>query len=319
MEFLKRYIWWLISLVIALILVSGYILLIKSPQTFPSDSIVVIDRGSSVSDIAKRLSDANIVRHSTVLSLVLRFSGASSRVKSGAYLFSTPENVFAIASRLSTGDYGLPLTRITIPEGMTVRDISERVADALPLVSTQEFIKEGRQYEGYMFPDTYLFSPDANIKSVIDAMRANFDKKVEPLLSDIQSSGHSMSDIIIMASLIEKEARTEANKRIVAGVLWNRLSINMPLQVDAVFGYIFNRDTYSPSHEDLKVDSPYNTYTNTGLPPGPIANPSIESIKAVLYPTDTKYLYYLTGNDNLMHYATTYAEHQSNQRKYLRQ
>ena len=120
-----------------------------------------------------------------------------------------------------------------------------------------------------------------------------------------------------MASLVEKEARTDANRRIVAGVLWNRLALGMPLQVDAVFGYIFDRDTYSPSFEDLKVDSPYNTYTHKGLPPGPISNPGLESIYAALYPTKTNYLYYLTGRDTLMHYAKTYAEHQANRRKYL--
>ena len=137
------------------------------------------------------------------------------------------------------------------------------------------------------------------------------------LLSGIQASGHSLSDIVIMASLVEKEARTDVNRRIVAGVLWNRLALGMPLQVDAVFGYIFDRDTYSPSFEDLKVDSPYNTYTHKGLPPGPISNPGLESIYAALYPTKTNYLYYLTGKDTLMHYARTYAEHVANQTKYL--
>ena len=148
-------------------------------------------------------------------------------------------------------------------------------------------------------------------------MRANFNTKIASSSRDIVASGHTLSDIVIVASLIEKEARTIANKRIVAGILWNRLALGMPLQVDAVFGYIFNRDTYSPSFEDLKVDSPYNTYTHTGLPPGPISNPGFDSIDATLHPTKTDYLYYLTGSDNLMHYATTYAGHQTNQRTYL--
>lgn len=104
----------------------------------------------------------------------------------------------------------------------------------------------------------------------------------------------------------------------VAGILYNRLKLGMPLQVDAVFGYIFGRDTYSPSFADLKVDSPYNTYTHKGFPPGPIANPGFDSLQAALHPAKTKYLYYLTGKDNLMHYATTYAGHQANQKRYLR-
>ena len=98
--------------------------------------------------------------------------------------------------------------------------------------------------------------------------------------------------------------------------MWNGVELGMPLQVDAVFGYIFNRDTYSPSYADLKVDSPYNTYTHRGLPPGPICNPGIESIQAVLHPTKTKYLYYLVDGNGAIYYATTFAEHQSNQRKF---
>lgn len=104
----------------------------------------------------------------------------------------------------------------------------------------------------------------------------------------------------------------------VSGILWNRIERRMPLQVDAVFGYIFERATYSPSFADLKVDSPYNTYTHAGLPPGPICNPGLDALLAAARPAKTNYLYYLTGKDGLMHYAMTYAEHQANQRKYLK-
>lgn len=318
MDFLKRYVWWACSFAIAIILVSGYMFVFAPPSDFPSKSIVVIVRGASVSEISKQLSDANIIKYSKVLSLILQISGAGSSVKSGAYLFKSPENIFSVANRLATGAYGLPPVKITFPEGVTVLDISKKVAEALPLVSAQEIISLGKSQEGYLFPDTYFFPPDATAESVVEAMRANFDVKTAPLSADIEASGHSLSDIITMASLVEKEVRTSENKRIVAGILWNRLELGMPLQADAVFGYIFNRDTYSPSYEDLKVDSPYNTYTHTGLPPGPIANPGLESIHAVINPTKTDYLYYLTGSDDLMHYARTYAEHLANQRKYLR-
>ena len=317
MVFFKRHIQWLFSFALALVIVGGYTFVLAPPADFPSGDIIVIARGALVPDIAKELHDAHIIKHPAVLKFVLRISGASSRVRAGAYLFSAPENVLVVAYRLSTGAHGLPPVRITFPEGVTVRDISARVAEALPRISAQDFLSAGKLYEGYLFPDTYLFSPDATVTSIVDTMRANFDTKAVPLLSGIQASGHSLSDIVIMASLVEKEARTDTNRRIVAGVLWNRLALGMPLQVDAVFGYIFDRDTYSPSFEDLKVDSPYNTYIHTGLPPGPICNPGLESVLATLYPTKTNYLYYLTGRDNLMHYAKTYAEHQANRRKYL--
>ena len=317
MEFFKSHISWLFSFALAVFIVSSYSLMFAPPSTFPAGDVIVIERGTSVSDIAAKLSDAHIIKHSSVLQIVLRISGASNRVQAGAYLFSVPENALAVAYRLTTGAYGLPPVRITFPEGITVLDIGAKVADAFPFISAQEFLSTGKAYEGYLFPDTYHFPSDADIASIIKTMRENFDVKISPLLSDIKASGHSLSDIVVMASLLEKEVRTDANRHIVSGILWNRLELGMPLQVDAVFGYIYNRDTFSPTFADLKVDSPYNTYTHTGLPPGPINNPGLESIDAALHPTKTDYLYYLTGKDNLMHYATTYAGHQENRRKYL--
>lgn len=318
MDFLKRYVWWTCSFVVAITIVGGYTLVFAPPTDFPSDSIVAVVRGTPVSEISKQLSDSGIIKYPVVLSLILRVSGASLSVKSGAYLFKSPENIFAVANRLVSGEYGLPPVRITFPEGVTVLDISKKVADALPLVSAQEIISLGKSQEGFLFPDTYIFTLDATVESVVTAMLANFDVKTAPLSTDIKASGHSIADIVTMASLVEKEVRTNENKRIVAGILWNRLERGMPLQVDAVFGYIFNRDTYSPSFSDLKTESPYNLYLHKGLPPGPICNPGLESIQAVLYPTKTNYLYYLTGSDDLMHYARTYDEHIANQNKYLR-
>ena len=318
MNFFKSHVWWFCSFAAAIILVFGYALVLAPPSDFPSGDIVVISRGASASDIAKQLSDAHIIKSPVILRFILRVSVSSSRVKSGAYLFSAPQNVILIASRISAGEYGLPPVRVTFPEGVTVRDISEKVEEALPLVLAEDIIYLGKPQEGYLFPDTYLFPPDATAKSIIDAMRTNFDVKIASLTTDIKASGHSISDIVIMASLVEKEARSTEVRRVIAGILWNRLELGMSLQVDAVFGYIFNRETYSPSYEDLKVDSPYNTYTHTGLPPGPINNPGLDSLKAAITPIKTNYLYYLTDKNGVMHYATTYAEHQSNQRKYLK-
>jgi UPF0755 protein len=149
---------------------------------------------------------------------------------------------------------------------------------------------------------------------IVERMRENFDARV----TGLALGGRSLSDTVTMASLLEKEARSDEHRRLVAGVLYNRLVKNMPLQVDAVFGYIFNRDTYSPSPTDLKVDSPYNTYTHRGLPPGPINNPGIAALTAAANPTETNYLYYLTGKDGTMYYATTYEGHKLNLQNYLK-
>jgi len=314
MVFLKRNPW--VAVVAFVVFLSGYTVAFSPPKNF-SDSIVIISKGTSVSRVAQQLSDAHVVSHPTILRYMLRAFGESGSVQSGAYHFKKPENIFVVIRRIVTGAYDLNPVRITFTEGMTVRDIATRITETLPSISAKDFMALASPYEGYLFPDTYFFSLSSDANSIITVMRANFDKKIKTISSDVDASGHSLSDIVTLASIIEKEVRTPENKRIVAGILWSRLAIGMPLQVDAVFGYIFKRDTYSPSFADLKVDSPYNTYTHKGLPPGPISNPGIESIKAVLHPTKTDYLYYLTGKDTLMHYATTFAGHQINRKKYL--
>jgi UPF0755 protein len=316
MDFFIRNKQWIVLCSFA-VLSSGTVLTLAPPSSFPTHATVNIERGSSVSAVAEELADAHVVRSASILSLILRFSGASSRVQAGSYLFDSRQSALVVAKRLITGDYGLPPVQITFPEGVTARDIAEKVARALPTVRAGDVLALGKPEEGYLFPDTYLLSPDASAQSILDLMRANFNDKTEPLTADVQASGHSLSDIVTLASLVEKEARTVDNRTLVAGVLWNRLAKKMPLQVDAVFGYIFDRDTYSPSFTDLKVDSPYNTYTHIGLPPGPICNPGLESILAALHPTPTKYLYYLTDKNGVMHYATTFTKHQANQAKYL--
>lgn len=308
---------WVVALVLALVLVGGYRAAFSPPANFPSGSIVSIVRGATAPDVATQLTEAHIIAHPSVLRAVLRVAGVSDHLQAGVYLFSTPQDLFTVAYRLAMGDYGLPPARITFPEGETARDYAARVHEAFPNISESSFLSLAKPYEGYLFPDTYIFLPSTDAASIVQTMRTNFNTRIAPLMTDVSASGHSLTDIITLASLVEKEARSPENKHIVAGILWNRLKLGMPLQVDAVFGYIFNKDTYSPSLADLKVNSPYNTYTHKGLPPGPISNPGLESIDAALHPTKTSYLYYLTGKDNLMHYATTYAQHQANQRKYL--
>ena len=160
--------------------------------------------------------------------------------------------------------------------------------------------------EGYLFPDTYLFLPGAETEQIIGTMRDNFKKK----------AGDIAQDIVIMASLIEKEVPASDDRRIVSGILWKRLEIGMPLQVDAVFPYITGKREVLL--DDLKINSPYNTYLYKGLPPGPIANPGLDAIEAARNPKETPYLYYISGKDGKTHFAKTYEEHLKNKEKYLR-
>lgn len=304
------------TLVVAGVIACGYFAL-AAPAAFPSGQPVVVPSGASAAKVAQELSAAHVVRMPFALLFVWRATGAASHIHAGAYRFSKPVSVFTVAARIARGDFGVSPYRITFPEGVTVREIAQKVASAYPEVSVSDFVAAAGPYEGYLFPDTYIFAPDATAVSMRDAMRANFSARVAPLSGDIAASGHTLSDIVVMASLVEKEAQTPEDKAMVAGILWNRIAKHMPLQVDAVFGYIYDRSTFSPSYSQLKVDSPFNTYTQLGLPPAPIDNPGMDSIMAALHPAKTGYLFYLTGTDGQMHYAKTYAQHLANERAYL--
>ncbi|MHB8860138.1 MAG: endolytic transglycosylase MltG [Minisyncoccota bacterium] len=284
-----------VAIVIVVCLIGGYWYLFAPPVSFSPGSIVRISQGASVPEIATELADAHIISHPILLRIMLRLAGASTTVQTGVYKFETPPNIFLVAYRLVTGDYGLPPVRITFVEGTTLHDDAVRVAAAFPDISTSEFLAAAHGQEGYLFPDTYFFQSSADAASIVARMRSNFDTKIEPLLPSISASGHSLGDIVTMASLIEGEASSTADRRMVSGILWNRMRLGMPLQVDVA------RDTY----------------THKGLPATPINNPGVDSLDASVNPAKTNYLYYLTGHDGLMHYATTYAGHQANLHKYL--
>lgn len=320
MSFLRGNIEWLVSIALAVCIVAGYQALFAAPNNFSSGTVVAVARGDSVRDISEKLSEAHVIQSSFALRTVLRLKGESSGIQAGEYIFKEPKNVFSVASILTSGEYGFAPVRVTFTEGMTIREMALKATEAFPNIKVADFereAKEGGAGEGYLFPDTYFFPHGTDARSIVATMHSNFDVKIQSIESELSASGLSLSDVITLASIVEKEARTEENRRIVAGILLNRLKLGMPLQVDAVFGYIFKRDTYSPSFEDLKVDSPYNTYKYKGLPPGPICNPGLGSIIAVIHREETKYLYYLTGKDDQMHYAMTYSAHQANLRKYL--
>ncbi|MCX6790378.1 MAG: endolytic transglycosylase MltG [Candidatus Kaiserbacteria bacterium] len=301
-ELFSKYQPWIIAFVLAVSIVVGYRVLFAAPTDFVPETLVRIQEGASVPEIAQVLTEAHVVARPTLFRTILRVSGKSGAIQSGVYKFERPESVFA---------------RLTFIEGATTREMALLVAESFPDVQAKDFLAKAKSQEGYLFPDTYFFQPGATSASIIATLRANFDKKMASISNEVTESKHSLSDLVVMASLVEKEARTAIDRRMIAGILWNRIRLGMPLQVDAVFGYIFNKDTYSPSPIDLRVDSPYNTYTHTGLPPGPIDNPGLDALLAAATPTKTNNLFYLTGHDGHMYYATTYAGHQANLKKYL--
>jgi UPF0755 protein len=294
-----------------------FLFLIGVPGSYPTGSTVTIPKGLTVSEAGELLKEKNLIRSVGAFSLFTRFFNFEGGVLAGTYSFPEEENAITIAFRLARGSTGLSPLKVTFPEGVTTREMSVILKASLGEFDAIDFQEKAKKHEGYLFPETYFFFPGVSPESVIDAMRSAFDSNIEPLRASIEMSGRSLEEVVIMASLLEKEARQNETRRTVAGILWKRVDNDFPLQVDAVFGYIFNRDTYSPSFEDLEVDSPYNTYKNLGLPPGPITNPGLDAIQAALEPIETPYWYYLTGSDGVMHYSRTFDEHVAN-RRFLR-
>jgi UPF0755 protein len=212
----------------------------------------------------------------------------------------------------------LPRIKVTIPEGYNSRDISVVLSKNIPGFASTTFLQSAKAQEGYLFPDTYFFYPNTTPQEAVSAMRADFDARIAGASSSIKAFGKSESDIIKMASIVEKEATSSVDRRIIAGILWKRLADNYPLQVDPPFFYFLGKDSSQLTLADLSVDSPYNLYKHAGLPPTPIDNPGFGAIMDTVTPTATSYWYYLSDSKGNMHYAVTYDEHLVNKAKWVK-
>lgn len=298
-------------------ILSMFIVVIQAPSDFPRGQFDInIPSNSSLTYIGNYLTQKNIISSPFLFKVFAVLSGKRNRLSAGDYRFTQPQNLITVVSRLLNNDQGLPKIKITIPEGTNVSDMAYIYMTKLSNFNAPKFVALARAEEGYLFPDTYYFFSNAKPEEVIKEMKANFNKKIESLKLEIDSSGKTLKDIVIMASIVEEEAHGYEDKKMVAGVLWNRINNNMLLQVDPPFYFITGKKG-NVTYDDLKIDSPYNTYKNKGLPKGPISNPGIESIKATLNPIPSKYFFYLTGRDGIMRYATTYDGHLRNKNIYL--
>lgn len=308
-----------LAVAIAVVLFATLIaFLLMSPRDFPQDKTITVRSGASLEQVSLLLKDEHLIRSRTLFEICARVVGGNKPILAGQYLFKDPAHSCTIAFRIARGISGIPSVRVTIPEGMSNKEVATVIAKQLPDFDPAFFVESAIQKEGYLFPDTYFFSTGAKTQEIESIMSANFEKKIEPWISIIESSGRSLRDTIIMASILEKEATTEEDKELVSGILWKRIKIGMPLQVDATFMYLLGRKSSEVTQADLQMKSVYNTYRNKGLPGGPIGNPGIAAIRAAIRPKDSPYLYYLSDNSGVMHYAKTFAEHVVNKGKYLR-
>lgn len=309
----------LVTLVILVVLFSAFISFqLMSPFGFPNDKMITVKKGASLIEVSALLDKENLIRSPYFFELCAKVVGGTKPVAAGQYLFKEPISGCRVAYRIANSISGIPAIKVTIPEGMSNKEIGDVLAKNVPNFDLPLFLEHARSQEGFLFPDTYFFPENVNAQGVETIMRANFDKKIDPWTGVIELSKHSLRDIVIMASILEKEATTEEDKAIVSGVLWNRISKGMPLQVDATFMYLIGKKSSELTAADLKMKSTYNTYTNKGLPAGPIGNPGIAAIRAAVHPTASSYLYYLSDDNGGMHYAKTFDEHIANKAKYLR-
>jgi len=238
-------------------------------------------------------------------------------VQAGDYYFAKQKGLGAVARMLIAGDFGLEPLRVTIPEGASVRDIAEILGGYATSFDKEKFLLIAEEREGYLFPDTYFFLPNVDERRVVKVMSDTFLEKIQELDEEILAFGRPIDEVMTMASILEREAHTHDSRRIIAGILWKRISLGMPLQVDATFDYINGKNTFELSSEDLAIESPYNTYQSVGLPPSPIANPGLGAIEAAVTPIQTDYLYFLSDRNGTLHYSETFDEHKRKKALYI--
>lgn len=287
-----------------------YMYAIAPPRDFPIGLLVSVPEGTTAGEIGKILEEQKVIQQSIAFRVSIMLLGRDRDVRAGDYLFKEPKDVISVARVITTGAFGLEPRRFRVPEGATTHEMAKLYSTELQRFDTEKFIAAAQPQEGYLFPDTYFFLPNATADTVLSAMRQNFDEKIAALNEDIVKSGKTLNEVVIMASILEREARIYEDRRMIAGVLWRRLKIDMALQVDAAFLYSIGRSTFTLTKADLRnSDDPYNTYVNKGLPPGAIGSPSLSSLKAAVNPIDKGYLFYLADNSNVTHYSKTYEEH----------
>jgi len=296
-------------------------------STKPQKVIFTIDSGQSFNKIVDNLFRQRLISSMMKFKLIARIKKSDRKLIAGEYELSATMSPLAILTQLTDGS--VRLHRLSIPEGFNINQIAETV-ELAGFCDKQSFINAATDeafvrtmkiaastFEGFLFPDTYYFSNDVSSQQIIDAMVARFNKAFLPeWQARAKKIGFSVNETITLASIIEKETGVASERPIISSVFHNRLKRKMRLATDPTVIYGIKNFNGNITKKDLQTYTPYNTYMITGLPPGPIANPGSESIKAALYPADTKYLYFVSKRDKTHYFSSTLTEHNKAVRKY---
>ncbi len=255
-----------------------------------------ISPSQSLSSVTKELENENVVRYGKILKMFIIFLNSEHFISTGDYKFEKNRFVWSVAWDLSRGIHHVIPVKITLREGINNDEITAILADKLPGFRKDLFISNINYKQGYLFPDTYFFFPLTTPEEILSEMSSNFNKKISSLKNEIELKNGHLDAIIKMASIIEKEAKGKEDAYVISGILWKRLALGMPLQVDV-----------APS-----------TYKEIGLPDSPINNPGITAIDAAVNPVSSSYLYYIHDKNGVAHFAVDYNEHKRNINKYLK-
>jgi len=334
----KKNILKIILIIIALCLfIGGWFLYseIYTAVSQESDSVIFqINKDESISQLAGRLKSEGVIRNAWLFKKYLVGKGLDKNVQAGEYTVAKPITLARVVETMSVPK--ISERTITIIPGWNLRDIAEylekenigtkdnfyQLVGYPPGVEekvTISFKENLRSLEGYLAPETYRIYNDATMKDVVEKLINEREKQLtEEIKNDIAKSGRTIHDVIIMSSVVEREAMNPEDMAMVADIFWRRLEKNWALQSCATVNYVTGKKTPGISAEDQQIDSPYNTYMYPGLPAGPICNPSLDAIKATIYPKKNDYWYFMTGNDGVMRYGKTLEEHNANVYKYLR-
>ena len=332
MRFIRPY-FKIIALFIGLLLICGIFLatgvtyyLVRPGESDAADQVFCVREGMSLKDVVGELEKDQLIKGKELFLLCARVMGYSKRIKAGEYRLNPDMSPLKILDRLGSG--AIITHAVTIPEGFTRKQIGGLLARK-ELVNLDEFMAltgdpetakrygiNGPDLEGYLYPDTYQLSRGLSTAKIVDVMVVRFFEVYTPLEQQAKAAGMTMEKVVTLASIVEKETGCASERPIIASVFLNRLRKRMRLESDPTVIYGLKGFDGNIKKKHLSQKTPYNTYVIRGLPPGPIASPGFEALKAVLFPAKTSYLYFVSKNDGTHYFSKTYAEHSKAVKRY---